>query len=243
MNRLVRVPFLLLAVLPVFAVVAEGVVSVQDLETQFGPLQGQMELRSQTVLMFPSAKVKIFHETGEAKIERIEAPADSLNSTTRPTLPDLRTLKRKINRLPAHEQVRYWKLHQIRYPESDVSNELELALDLMEVVRSESIASNQQETEEVETESRSYNRNHSPSSYFPSYRFSSGYRYHRARHKDTQIELDRIQRAPRPVENFTTAMSLADRARSQAYSTVSGARSEALQMVSGARSANLGNIR
>lgn len=243
MKRLVRVPFLLLAALPVFALVAEGVVSVPDLETQFGPLQGQMELRGQTVLMFPVAKVKVFHETGEAKIERIETPSDSYDPTSRPTLPDLRALKRKIGRLPAHEQVRYWKLHQIRYPQSDVSAELELALDLMEAVRSQAIASHQQETEEAGYEHRSYNRNHSRSTYFPSYRFSSGYRYRRARHKDTQIELDRIQHAPRPVENFTTAMSIADRARSQAYGAVSGARSQALQMVSGARSANLRSIR
>ena len=64
--------------------------------------------------------------------------------------------------------------------------------------------------------------------YFPSFGYSSNYRYRRALRKDTQIELDRIQRAPRPVESFNTPMSMADRARSEALSKVSGARSAIL---------------
>jgi len=217
MKRLVKVPLLLLAFVPVLIQVAEGVVSVPELETEFGPLQGQMEMRGQTVLMFSEAKVKVQHQTGEASIERIDSSASFFPAPTQPSLPDLRALKRTINRLPAHEQVRYCKLHQVRYPESEVAAELNAALDLMETVRMDLLKVQEQELNRAETEHRSYNRNRSGSSYYPSYGFSSNRRFRRSRHIDTQIELDRGQRERRPVVNLTTPMSIADQARSDAW--------------------------
>jgi hypothetical protein len=229
MIRRARVPFLLLAAMPIFSVAAEGIIKVRELESQFGRLQGQIEMSKQTVLLFPGAKVKVSHETGKAKIERIDAQGSMIRSSTRPSLPDLRALKRKINRLPAHEQVRYWKLHQIRYPESTVADELDAAFDLMEAVRKEAFVVQQQEDQESEPVRRSYNRYRSSGlSYFPSYGYTSSRRYRRARHQDTQIELDRIQRERPPAESWNTAMSLADRARSEAWGRVSGARSAIL---------------
>jgi len=244
MNRGIKVLFLLLPAMLGLAVIADGSVNVKELESQFGPLQGQMEMRGQTVLVFPGARVKVFHETGKSDIEPTDLSASSAHLTGKPALPNIRTLKRKIDRLPVHEQVRYWKLHKIRYPESDVTSELEAALDLMETIRKEAIVVQQQETREVDTVRSSSSRYRSSVlPFFRNYGYTSSYRYRRARHIDSQIELDRIQRKPRPVENWTTAMSVSDRARSEALGKVSGARSSALRKISGARSSILGSGR
>lgn len=240
MNRLFAI-FLLLAPLLMDSE-GHGAVprTLDDIESEHGSLQGKMELKEHTVFVFETARLEVLRETGEGLLTVFPKQADLINSAQDYSPTSYRTLKRKIARLPAHEQVRYWKLHSLRYPSSDVTSELEAALDLMETVRQESL---QSAVVEVDAEPvRAYNRYRSGSnynSYFPFYGHTSNYRHRRAQRKDSQIELDRFQRKPRPVESVTTAMSMADRERSNALATVSGARSEALSRVNGARSRSL----
>ncbi len=240
MFRLLAIPFLLTPLL--MGSLSYGAVSrtLDDIESEHGTLQGKMELKEHTVFVFETARLEVLRETGEGLLKVFPRQADLSHSAQDYTPTSFRTLKRKIARLPAHEQVRYWKLHSLRHPSSDVATELEDALDLMETVRQESM---QRAVVEVEAEPvRVYNRYRSGanySRYSPSYGYSSNYRYRRSIRKDSQIDLNRIQRKPRPVENLTTPMSLADRGRSDALAKVSGARSEALSKVSGTRSRSL----
>lgn len=209
------------------AISAEAVIKVEELEMQYGAFQGHMEMGKQTVLLFASAKVKVSHITGEATVELVEVREVSAVSR-QPAMPDIRTIKRKIDRLPAYEQVRYWKLHQIRYPNSDVDAELNAALDLVESLRREAIDDRLERDAEQRVARRSYPR-YRPSSlfYYPSYGYSSAYRYRRSLRRDTQIELDRIYQPPR-AESWDTAMSMADRGRAEALSHVEGGRSAIL---------------
>jgi hypothetical protein len=233
MIRRFPLPLFLSCALLCTTITSQGIVKVSELETRFGPLRGQMELGNQTVLLFPGAKVKVSHETGLAEIETIQSGILVKQNSAPRSFPDLQSIRRKINRLPAHEQVRYWKLHQIRYPESNVSSELNAALDLMESIRKDSIEMQKPEPPESYVENDSQRRyRRSSGLLLPGYGYSSNYRYRRARHKDTQIELDRVNRERAPVESWITPMSLADHARS-----------DALAKVSGARSAILGNTR
>lgn len=220
--------FLMVAVGLLSGSVAHGIIKVKELESQYGELQGQLKMTDKTVLLFPSARVLVSHNTGRASIEPIAARQVRTSTEIR-SLPDIRALKRKISRLPAYEQVRYWKLHQIRYPDSDVDSELNEALDLVEGLRKEAIES-RQERNDVADSSNERNRRYRTSSrfYYPSYGYTSSYRYRRALRRDSQIELDRPPAPRRPVESWDTAMSLADRGRSEALSHVTGARSEIL---------------
>lgn len=210
----------------------QAVIKVSELETQYGELQGHLKMSDQTVLLFPTAKVKVSHATGLATVERIEAKIISDSNPVRPAEPDLRALKRKIDRLPAYEQVRYWKLHQIRYPHSNVDAELNDALDLVESLRQEAIANRLERAVEPEVVYRSYRPyRRSGSFYVPSYGYGSAYRYRRALRRDAQIGFERVYQPPR-AESWDTAMSVADRGRA-----------EALSLVEGGRSAILGNTR
>ena len=144
-------------------------------------------MSDKTVLLFPSAKVNVSHTTGQATIEPIEV----IQSTPVPrtaVAPDIRTLKRKIDRLSAYEQLRYWKMHQILYPASNVEDELNRALDLVEAIRKQSIEDRQKPMYAPVVAQRTYRRSRSSSSfYYPSYGYSSAYRYRRGHRKDTQI--------------------------------------------------------
>ncbi len=216
--------------------------SMADMEAEYGPLQGKMELKEHTIFIFRSAKLEVRRETGEGLLKIFPIQADLSDSAQVFSPTSFRSLKRKIARLPAHEQVRYWRLHKIRHPDSDVTAELESALDLMEMARKESIATRIESTNPEPLERPVRYRSGSSqgySNFYPTYGSNSFYRYRRAIRKDTQIELDRVQRKPRPVESLTSAMSLADRGRSEALSLVSGARSAALSKVNGARSRSL----
>ena len=210
----------------VMAISAEAAIKVRELETQYGKLQGHLKLSDQTVLLFPTAKVNVSHTTGQATVEPVEI-RDVRPAPAKPAQPDIRAIKRKIDRLPAYEQVRYWKLHQIRYPTSDVDAELNAALDLVESIRRQSIQDRQQAAEQAVVAQRSYRRYRPSGLFYPSYGYSSAYRYRRALRRDTQIELDRIYQPPR-VESWDTAMSMADRGRSEALSHVEGGRSAIL---------------
>ncbi|MCB1122440.1 MAG: hypothetical protein KJT03_12880 [Verrucomicrobiae bacterium] len=201
-----------------------GKVVVSELEKEFGPLQGQMAIHDQTVLLFQSAKVRVFHDTGKTEIEQTGAEASSLIRNHKKSLPDLRMIKRRIARLPAYEQVRYWKLHQIRYPDQDVSEELHASLDLMDEIRKQSLEEPEEKEAEESSIARYYPRNRHYSTYTSSFGYSSYYRHRRARHEDAELERE-YRRERGPVEEWTTAMSLADRARSDAYGKISGARS------------------
>ena len=209
---------------------AHAVIKVKELESQYGELQGHLKMSDKTVLLFPKAKVNVSHATGQASVEPVLQKVES--SPRVPVIPDIRSLKRKINRLPAYEQVHYWRLHQIRYPSSNVDEELNAALDLVEQLRTQSIEEIKNRDEAPVVVQRTYRRNRSSGvSFYPSYGYNSAYRYRRALRKDTQIDLDRVYQPPR-TESWNTAMSMADRGRS-----------EALQHVEGARSAVLGNTR
>lgn len=200
---------------------------LNDLQSEYGALQGRMDLKAQTVLLFERAKVKVIRQTGEAKIETLPEEPDSSFVSDPSFSGSFAILKRKIARLPAHEQVRYWKLHEIRYPESDVSAELEAAMDLMEQVRQDSLVKRDEAVADEKESVGQTNRHRGRTSFlpdFPSYGYSSNYRYRRALREDTQIELDRMARKPKPVEAWTTPMSLADRARSEAYGLTAGVR-------------------
>ena len=223
--------FFLTGVISLFSgQVAQAVIKVKELESQYGELQGHLKMSHKTVLWFPTAKVNVSHTTGLASIEPITERVETAPRI--PVAPDILALKRKINRLPAYEQVHYWKLHQIRYPNSNVDAELNAALDLVEQLRSQSIEEMKNQEKAPVVVQRSYRRSRSSGvSFYPSYGYNSAYRYRRALRKDTQIELDRIYQPPK-VESWDTAMSLADQGRS-----------EALKHVEGARSAILGNTR
>lgn len=240
MNRLLANAFLLAPLL--MGSFSYGAVSrtLIDIESEHGSLQGKMELKEHTVFVFETARLEVIRETGEGLLKVFPRQADLSNSAQEYSPTSFRTLKRKIARLPAHEQVRYWKLHSLRHPSADVTTEIEDALDLMETVRQ---ASMQSAVVAVEAEPvRGYNRYRSGSGYSrysSSYGYTSNYRHRRAIRKDSQGDLDRIQHKTRPVENLTTAMSLADRGRSEALAKISGARSEAFSKVGGARSRSL----
>jgi len=211
--------------------VAHAIIKVKDLESQYGELQGHLKMSEKTVLLFPLAKVNVSHSTGLISVEPIQVIASAPVPRT-PADPDIRAIKRKIDRLSAYEQVRYWKLHQIPYPASNVEDELNRALDLVEAIRKQSIEDRQKPMDTPVVAQHSYRRSRSSSSfYYPSYGYNSAYRYRRALRKDTQIELDRIYQPP-VAESWNTAMSMADRGRS-----------EALRHVEGGRSAILGNTR
>lgn len=203
------------------------VVTKKQLETAYGPIQGQMVVDSYTVLIFKTAQVRFHRETGAMSFIPTVATASVAISGKEPLPSAWIEQKRKIARLPAHEQVRYWKLHQIRHPDRDVTTQLEAALDKMEAIRRQSLV--KQEAEAPVSPSYRYRRSSGVfAPYFSGYGYTSDYRYRRAIRKDTQIGLDRIPRKPRPVETWNTAMSLADRARADALSKVSGARAAIL---------------
>lgn len=219
-------------ILPLFLAgtsLTSGLVTKADLESEYGPIQGQMVMGTHTVLVFETVQVKFHRETGVMNLIPLRAPSLSTVSGHQPLPSSWMELKRRIARLPAHEQVRYWKLYQVRHPDQNVTSELEAALDKMESVRQQSMVA-RVEVEKTQSKSSSvYRRSRSLySPYFPSYGYTSSYRFRRAIRKDTQIALDRIQRVRRPVESLNTAMSMADRARSDALSKVSGARSAIL---------------
>ena len=228
MFRRASVVLLMIAAGLASAPIGHAIIKVKELETQYGELQGHLKMSNKTVLLFPSARVSVSHSTGQASVEPVEVRSEQTSSEMRAT-PDLRSLKRKIGRLPAYEQVRYWKLHQIRYPDSDVDVELNEALDLVETLRKEAIES-RQERDELVRSSGENTRRYRPANrfYYPSYGYTSSYRYRRALRKDSQIDLDRRVAPRRPVESWDTAMSLADRGRSEALSHVTGARSQIL---------------
>lgn len=229
MFRFAKYPVFWMTCLLGLSLNAAAEIDLEQYESRFGKLQGQIDMGQRCLLVFPSAKVTVFHETGEVKIKHEESRPYNYTHSSTHSPSSLRTIKRNIGRLPVHEQVRYWKLHQIRYPDSDVTEELESALDRMEAIRKEAMVVKTDPVEPVREPTRRYNRsrtNFLP--YFPSFGYSTNYRHRRSHRKDTQIELDRIQRQREPAESWTTPMSIADRARSDALAKVSGARSSLL---------------
>lgn len=226
----IPIPLLLMASVLSGSLNGSGRIVVSEWEEDYGPLQGKMEKGDQTVLLFEQVKVRVCHDSGETEIEKTQ-PASQVDTAAKAReAPDLRMIKRRIARLPAYEQVRYWKLHQIRYPVQDVSNELHAALDLMETIRERSLEDPAGKPEEADSGVRYPRRDRRYAPYNSGYGYGSYHRYRRARYKDGEYEhVHRRER--RPVEEWTTAMSLADRARSDAYSKISGARSAPLNRV------------
>ena len=209
-----------------------GLVTKSQLESDYGPIQGQMVLGDYGVLIFETVQIKYHRETGVMNLIAVPSPVDGKITRGPSKSAVWRELKRKIARLPIHEQVRYWKLHQIRNPEQDVSSELEAALDKLDELREKARA---EETEVVTVDEAyphrnyRYRRTRTYIPFFPSFGYSSNYRYNRSLKRDAELELERYQRRTKPVEIFDSPMNLADRARSDALSKVSGARSGLLR--------------